>query len=80
MEHSLTAFLSFVQRKPWQRAVPSAEQIEGAPCPKSFIMKKANIGHWSGHTRGTESLQESGLHSPHRSYLAEDGGGRKQRL
>lgn len=70
MDHSLTAFLSLVQRKPWQRAVPSAEQIEGAPCPKSFIMKKANIGHWSRHTRGTESLQESVLCSPHRSDLA----------
>lgn len=34
MEHSLAAFLSFEQRKPWQQAVPSAEQIEGAPCPK----------------------------------------------
>lgn len=80
MEHSLTAFLSFVQMKPWQQAVPSTEQIESAPCPKSFIMKKANIGHWSRHTYGSESLQEWVLSSAHRSDLARSGGGREQRL
>lgn len=30
----IDCFLSFVWRKPWQQAVPSAEQMEGAPCPK----------------------------------------------
>lgn len=40
----IDCLLSFLQRKPGHSAVPCAEWMEGAPCPKLLVMKKTNIG------------------------------------